>query len=85
MGLFDALGEMARNKYEGFKEDPAGTVSRAYSNMNDRYEKKREDIVSQGAKKARSFSDDELYRYADRAENSIQRDIAQREMERRGL
>ena len=91
MGFFDSLGDMARSKYDSFKEDPYGSVSRTVSNsaqyMNRRYEEEKEKIIKTGASKARSMSDDELRRYADRADsegNSLRQAIADREKARRG-
>ena len=55
--------------------------------MNRRYEEEREKIIKTGASKARSMSDDELRRYADRADsegNALRQAIADREKARRG-
>ena len=59
MGLFDVLGDMARDKIDSFKEDPAGnierTVTRSINKFNDECEKKRSEIIRTGEKKARTF------------------------------
>lgn len=92
MGLFDMLGDMARDKIDSFKEDPAGnierTVSRSVTKFNSECEKKRSDIIRTGEKKARTLSDAELRAYARNADssgNQFAQEIAQREMERRGM
>ena len=92
MGFFDSLGDMARSKYDSFKEDPYGSVSRTVSSsidrMNSSYEKKKEDVIRTGSRKARELSDDQLYAYSsrmDREGNSIGQEVARREMERRGV
>ncbi len=92
MGLFDVLGDMARDKIDSFKEDPAGnierTVTRSINKFNDECEKKRSEIIRTGEKKARTFSDEQLRAYARNADssgNQFAQEIAQREMERRGM
>ena len=92
MGLFDMLGDMARDKIDAFKEDPAGnierTVTSSINKFNESYEKKRNDVIKYGERKARNYSDAELEAYsrkADRDGNDIAQEIAQRERERRGL
>lgn len=92
MGLFDTLGDMARNKIDEFKEDPAGnierTVSRSMSKFQNDLEKKTQDIARTAEKNARTMSDSQLRAYAQKVESSgsqLGMEIAQREMERRGM
>jgi vacuolar-type H+-ATPase subunit H len=88
MGLFDALGDMAREKYEGFRDDPEGTISRAVSNsvdhMNKRYEEKKEGIIRTAERKARTLSDEQLDRL-EREGNEFGSEAARREKDRRGI
>lgn len=86
MGLFSFLGDAAKESYDNFKKDPAGNISNALYSMNDKYEKKK--VYKVGERKARQFSDDKLNRYSRNAQqsgNKIAQEIAQREMDRRGL
>lgn len=92
MGFFDTLGDMARDKIDSFKEDPAGnierTVTRSINKINDEYGKKRSEIIRTGEKKARTFSDEQLRAYARNADNKgnqLAQEIARNEMDRRGM
>lgn len=92
MGLFDMLGDMARDKIDAFKEDPAGNIERtvtgSINKFTESYDKKTNDIIKCGERKARNYSDAELEAYSRKADwdgNNIAQEIAQRERERRGL
>lgn len=88
MGLFSFLGDVAKESYNDFKKDPAGNISDLLYSMNDEYEKKKKQVYEVGERKARQCSDDELRRYSRNAQqsgNKIAQEIAQREMNRRGL
>lgn len=88
MGLLGILGEAARESYDSLKKDPAGNISNAMYSMNDKYERKKEQVYEAGERKARTLSDEQLRRHAQtlkKSGNVIGQEIAQREMERRGL
>lgn len=92
MGFFDTLGDMARDKIDSFKEDPAGnmerTVTHTLNKMNSEIQKKESDIIRTGEKKARTLSDEQLRVYARNADNSgnqYAQQIARNEMDRRGM
>lgn len=88
MGLLGFLGEAAKESYENFKKDPAGHISDAVYDLNEKYERNKEHVYKVGEQKARTLTDDQLRRHEKRMEqsgNAVGQEIARREMERRGL